>query len=201
MISVIWKQVSVKRNFKNTLYNSSNEVWNLPKSIGAMHCGIGCSRSGANIPDLDPFQIWNFEWQRSQCMWFTHGWQRLSPTGTQTYCHLDSLKGLMEALNKLCLCPCTWPWISRHAWAKFNRGQSVQVQAQELSIPSSQWGITHINGTHRLPNFWPFISPLHQPTSVFTKYCHPKSYFFHTVQSFGNFSLKHPAGIFALHAR
>ena len=30
------------------------------KSIGAMYCGIDCSRSGTNMPDLDPFQIWNF---------------------------------------------------------------------------------------------------------------------------------------------
>ena len=25
-----------------------------------MHCGIDCSRSGTNMPDLDLFQIWNF---------------------------------------------------------------------------------------------------------------------------------------------
>ena len=25
-----------------------------------MHCGIDCSRSGRNMPDLDPFQIWKF---------------------------------------------------------------------------------------------------------------------------------------------
>ena len=24
-----------------------------------MHCGIDCSRSGTNMPDLDLFQIWN----------------------------------------------------------------------------------------------------------------------------------------------
>ena len=30
------------------------------KSIGAMHCGIDCSRCGTNMPDLDLFQIWNF---------------------------------------------------------------------------------------------------------------------------------------------
>ena len=25
-----------------------------------MHCGIDCSRSGTNMPGLDPFQIWSF---------------------------------------------------------------------------------------------------------------------------------------------
>ena len=38
-----------------------------------------------------------------------------------------------------------------------------------------------------------YFNPLHQPKNpLFTKSCHPKSYFFHTVQNFGNFSLKDP---------
>ena len=81
------------------------------------------------------------------------------------------------------------PWIPKHAWAKFNRGQSVQVQAQVLRIPN-QWGTTHMV----LPHFWsliltPYIS---QTPPVFINNCHSKSYFFHTVQNFGNFSLKDP---------
>ena len=40
----------------------------------------------------------------------------------------------------------------------------------------------------------PYFNPIHQPkTPVFTqKNCHPKSCFFHTVQNFGNCSLKDP---------
>ena len=60
---------------------------------------------------------------------------------------------------------------------------------------------SHINnGTHRLSHFWPLIfTPYisHKPL-FFTKNCLPKSsFFFHTVQNFGNFSLKDPksAGI------
>ena len=62
------------------------------------------------------------------------------------------------------------PWISKHAWAKFNLGQLVKVQAQELRIPN-QWGITHINinnGMHRLPHIWPFIfTPNSSPKPLF----------------------------------
>ena len=30
------------------------------KRLVAMHYGIYCSRSGTEVPDLDPLQIWNF---------------------------------------------------------------------------------------------------------------------------------------------
>ena len=51
------------------------------------------------------------------------------------------------------------------------------------------------NGTHRLPHFWPLTSV--KKTCFYQNCHHPKSYFYHTVQIFGNFSLKDPksAGI------
>ena len=61
------------------------------------------------------------------------------------------------------------PWISKHAWAKFNLGQLVKVQAQELRTPN-QWGNhSHINnGTHLLPHIWPFIfTPNISPKPLF----------------------------------
>ena len=61
------------------------------------------------------------------------------------------------------------PWISKHAWAKFNLGQLVKVQAQELRTPN-QWGNhSHIsNGTHQLPHIWPFIfTPNISPKPLF----------------------------------
>ena len=59
------------------------------------------------------------------------------------------------------------PWISKHAWAKFNLGQLVKVQA--LRTPN-QWGNhSHIsNGTHRLPHIWPFVfTPNISPKPLF----------------------------------
>ena len=61
------------------------------------------------------------------------------------------------------------PWISKHAWAKFNLGQLVKVHAQELRTPN-QWGNhSHIsNGTHRLPHIWPFVfTPNISPKPLF----------------------------------
>ena len=87
----------------------------------------------------------------------------------------------MEGLNKLCLCPYLRQWISKNAWAKFNLGQLVQVQAQELRIPN-QWGGLFTYKQWYAPTFTHltlYLTPLHQPkTHVFTKNCHPKSYFF-----------------------
>ena len=41
--------------------------------------------------------------------------------------------------------------------------------------------------------FDPYFQPLHQPkTPLFTKNCHPKSYFFHTVQNLEIFHSKTP---------
>ena len=102
----------------------------------------------------------------------------------------------MEGLNKQCICPCTWlrPWISKHTWVKFNRSQLVQVEAQELKIPN-QWGITHIKKVRtNCHTFDPLFSPLTSAKNpcFYQKDYHPKSYFFHTVQNFGKFSLKDP---------
>ena len=52
---------------------------------------------------------------------------------------------------------------------------------------------SHINNdTHRLPHILPYIftPPTSAPNPCFCPNCHPKSYFCHTVQNFGNFSLK-----------
>ena len=56
------------------------------------------------------------------------------------------------------------------------------------------WGeYCSLKHSQKLENLTLYFHPLHQPqTPVFTKNCHPKSYFFHTVQNFGNFSLKDP---------
>ena len=63
------------------------------------------------------------------------------------------------------------PWISKHAWAKFNLGQLVKVQAQELRTPNQWRNHSQINNsTHRLPNIWPFIftpNVQHQPKPLF----------------------------------
>ena len=106
----------------------------------------------------------------------------------------------MEGLNKLCLSIYLRPWISKHAWAKFNRGQSVQVQAQDTKNPKPMGDHSHINnGTHRLPHIWPLIfTPYISPKPLFLpKIVTQSPIFFHTVQNFGNFSLKDPksAGI------
>ena len=52
----------------------------------------------------------------------------------------------------------------------------------------------HSHGTHQLPHLWPLIlTPyVSQKTLFLPKNCHPKSCFFHTVQNFGNCSLKDP---------
>ena len=57
--------------------------------------------------------------------------------------------------------------------------------------------LSHINnGTHNwLPHFWPFIFTPYIIQAYFYQKLSP--FFFHTVQNFGNFSLKdpYPAGI------
>ena len=52
---------------------------------------------------------------------------------------------------------------------------------------------SHINNdTHRLPHILPYIftPPTSAQNPFFCQNCHPKSYFCHTVQNFGNFSVK-----------
>ena len=89
----------------------------------------------------------------------------------------------MEGLNKLCLCPRrpTWDheYQSMHGVSSISASRSRQGPS---SRTPNQWGNhSHINnGTHRLP---------HQPkTHVFTKNCHPKSYFFHCPEFWKFFS-------------
>ena len=85
------------------------------------------------------------------------------------------------------------PWIPKHAWAKFNHYQS----RSKLKNLESQTNGDHSHikdGMHRPLHFWlliltPYIS---QKSPVFTKNCHPKSYFFHTVQNCWNFHSKTP---------
>ena len=52
----------------------------------------------------------------------------------------------------------------------------------------------HSRGTHQLPHLWPLhLTPyICQKPLFLPKNCHPKSCFFHTVQNFGNCSLKDP---------
>ena len=75
------------------------------------------------------------------------------------------------------------PWISKHAWAKFNLGQLVQVRAHELRIPN-QWGIAHIYKQWYAPTARHLTLYFHPPTSAQKtlflpqKNCHPKSFFF-----------------------
>ena len=54
--------------------------------------------------------------------------------------------------------------------------------------------VDHSRGTHQLPHLWPLIlTPyISQKPLFLPKNCHPKSYFFHTVQNFGNCLLKDP---------
>ena len=52
----------LKQTLKNTVQylKLGLKMESKGRPIGAMHCGIDCSRSGTTMPDLDPFQIWNF---------------------------------------------------------------------------------------------------------------------------------------------
>ena len=102
---------------------------------------------------------------------------------------LTGVKGLMEGLNKLFMSMYLRPWISKHAWAKFNFGQLVKVQAQELRTPN-QWGnLSHIhNGTHRLPHIWPFIfTPTSAQNPCFYQKLSPKVLFFFTLTKIWKF--------------
>ena len=100
-------------------------------------------------------------------------------------------------------CPCTWdiyrsllrPWIPKHVWAKFNRGKSVQVQAQVLRIPN-QWG-DHSHGTHRLPHFWPVIlTPYISQTPQFLPKIVLQSPIFSTLSKIlETFTLKDPKSV------
>ena len=81
-------------------------------------------------------------------------------------------------------------WIPKHACAirpQFSRTQSIQVQAN-LKSQTSGDHLQINNGMHQLLHFW----PLHQPSLVFTKNLHPKSYFFCTVHNFWTFYSKTP---------
>ena len=86
------------------------------------------------------------------------------------------------------------PWISKHAWAKFNLGQLVKVQAQELRTPN-QWGNhSHIsNGTHQLPHIWPFIfTPTSAQNPCFYQKLSPKVLFFSHCPEFWKFFSQRP---------
>ena len=106
----------------------------------------------------------------------------------------------MEGLNKLCLRTCTWEheYPSIHGLSSIAAGQS-RSKLKNLEYKPKGDHSHFNNGMHRhaTPLTLYFI-PLHQPKNpVFKKNCHPKSYFFYTVQNFGNCSLKDPklAGI------
>ena len=135
-------------------------------------------------------------------MGFTHGWQWYS-SNTQAYwnsgCKIllfeTEVKGLMEGLNKLCLCPCTWDHeYPSMQWAKFNLGQLVKVQAHKNTKPmGDHWHINNGTSPTDCHTFDPLFSPLHQPkTPVFTKNCHPKSYFFSHCPEFWKFFTQRP---------
>ena len=67
------------------------------------------------------------------------------------------------------------------------------MQAKELRIPN-QWG-DHSRGTHQLPHLWPLILTLTtsaQNPCFYQKIVTQSPVFFHTVQNFGNCSLKTP---------
>ena len=86
------------------------------------------------------------------------------------------------------------PWISKHAWAEFNLGQLVKVQAQELRTPN-QWGNhSHIsNGTHQLPHIWPFIfTPTSAQNPCFYQKLSPKVLFFSHCPEFWKFCSQRP---------
>ena len=132
-------------------------------------------------------------------MGFTHGWQWFSPithkhNGIQTVRFNFSLKELMKGLNKLCLSN-VHVLVTMNTQACMGLVQSWPVVsgASSRTYNSKPMG-DHSRGTHQLPHLWPLIlTPYISPKPLFLpKNCHPKSCFFHTVQNFGNCSLKDP---------
>ena len=85
------------------------------------------------------------------------------------------------------------PWISKHAWAKFNLGQLVKVQAEELRTPN-QWGksLTYkqwyaLTATHPL-----FSPPTSAPNPCFYQKLSPKVLFFSHCPEFWKFFSQRP---------
>ena len=115
--------------------------------------------------------------------------------GTQAvrfYFSLSGVKRVDEGLNKLCLCPCTWDheYQSMHGLSSISASWSRQGPS---SRTPNQWG-NHSHMVHTdCHTFDPLFSPQHQPkTHVFTKNCHPKSYFFHCPEFWKFFLSKTP---------
>ena len=133
-------------------------------------------------------------------MGFTHGWQWFSPVthkhnGIQTIRFNFSLKGLMKGLNKLRLYQMSMylrPWIPKHAWAYSSIVASrFRCKLKNLEFQTNEGSLTWYAPT--ATPLTPYFNPLHQPkTPIFTKKLSPKVLFFHTVQNFGNCSLKDP---------
>ena len=94
-------------------------------------------------------------------------------TGTRAvrfYFSLTGVKGLIEGLNKLCLCPCTWDheYSSMHGLSSISASWS-RSKLWRTKNTKPMGDHSHINnGTHRLPHIWPFI---------FTPYISPKPLF------------------------
>ena len=88
-------------------------------------------------------------------------------------------------------CPCTWDheYPSMHGLSSIVASRS-RYKLKNLEFKTNGGSLTWYAPTATLT---PYFNTLHQPkTPVFTQICHPKSYFFHTVQNFGIFFLKDP---------
>ena len=84
------------------------------------------------------------------------------------------------------------PWIPKPAWAY----SSIVASRFRCKLKNLEFQTNgdHSRGTHQLPHLWPLIlTPyISQKPLFLPKNCHPKSCFFHTIQNFGNCSLKDP---------
>ena len=89
-------------------------------------------------------------------------------------------------------CPCTWD----HAYPGMQGLSSIVASRSRCNLKNLEFQTNGGSLTWYAPTatrLTHYFNPLHQPKNpLFTKSCHPKSYFFNTVHKFGNFSLKDP---------
>ena len=89
-------------------------------------------------------------------------------------------------------CPCTWD----HEYPGMHGLSSIVASRFRCKLKNLEFQTNGGSLTWYVPTatpLTPYFNPLHQPkTPVFTNKLSPKVLFFHTVQNFGNCSLKDP---------
>ena len=119
--------------------------------------------------------------------------------GTQAvrfYFSFTGVKGLMEGLNKLCLCPCTWD----HEYPRMHGLSSISASWSRSKLKNYKntkpmGDHSHINnGTHRLPHILPLFNP---PTSAqnpcfYQKIVIQSPFFFSHCSKFWKFFTQRP---------